>query len=144
MSDRMRTLNEIELADYYEKSHDESEFDERAAYPVEVRRNVTISVRFTGEEIDLLRSRAEVSGEKVTSYIRAAALQQASPLDRRRLLQALRRTSPRRSVSCAPERSGPNGVAAKRSDFAPDVLEWRPGRTAVRGASMQSRHTPTS
>lgn len=51
--------------------------------PVEVRRNVTISVRFTGEEIDSLRTRAEASGEKVTSYIRAAALQQASPLDRR-------------------------------------------------------------
>ncbi len=32
MSDRMRTMNGTELADYHEKSHDDSEFDERATY----------------------------------------------------------------------------------------------------------------
>ena len=86
-------MNETELAEYYDQSHDVSEFDESAAYQAEVRRNVTISVRFSDEEIALLRERAEASGEKVTAYIRAAALQQASPLDRRRLLHALEAAS---------------------------------------------------
>lgn len=86
-------MTEAEMADYYDRTHDLSEFEGGEAFPVEIRRDVTISVRFSEEEIALLRARAEAAGEKVTAYIRAAALQQASPLDRRRLLQALKAAS---------------------------------------------------
>jgi hypothetical protein len=86
-------MTEAELADYYDRTHDLSEFEGGEAFPVEIRRNVTISVRFSEEEMTVLRARAEAAGEKVTAYIRAAALQQASPLDRRRLLQALKAAS---------------------------------------------------
>lgn len=86
-------MTEAELAGYYDQTRDVSEFDESAAYPVEVRRNVTISVRFSEEEIATLRGRAEAAGVKVTAYIRAAALQQAAPLDRLQLLAALEAAS---------------------------------------------------
>lgn len=93
MRRRKGDMTEAELADYYDQTHDLSEFEGGEEFPVEVRRNVTISVRFSEEEMALLRTRAEAVGEKVTAYIRAAALQQASPLDRRRLLQALKDAS---------------------------------------------------
>ena len=43
---------------------------------------MTISVRFSPEEIEELRARAEDAGVKVTSFIRAAALEATSPVDR--------------------------------------------------------------
>lgn len=89
MSMSTKREHEAALAEAYQDSHDLSGFDEDAAEPVEVRRNVTISVRFSDEEIAVLRERAESADVKVTAYIRAAALQQAVPLDRRRLLAAL-------------------------------------------------------
>lgn len=45
-------------------------------------RSVTISIRFSDQEIAELRDRAEQGGVKVTSFIRAAALEAASPVDR--------------------------------------------------------------
>lgn len=56
------------------------------AESVEVRRNVTISVRFSDEEIALLRERAEGAGTEVAACIRAAALQQAAPVDRMQVI----------------------------------------------------------
>jgi len=47
-----------------------------------VKRNVTISVRFSPEELKDLRQRADEAGVKVTSFIRAAALEATSPVDR--------------------------------------------------------------
>jgi hypothetical protein len=79
-----------ELAEHYDRTRDMSEFDEAAAYPVEVRRSVTISVRFSEDEIAQLRRAAEAAGLKLTAYIRAAALQAGSPVDRERLQAALR------------------------------------------------------
>jgi 2-iminoacetate synthase ThiH len=70
-----------ELADYYNEAEDLSGFDEDAV-PVTVRRSVTISVRFSDDEIAELRARAERAGVKVTSFIRAAALEATSPVDR--------------------------------------------------------------
>lgn len=93
MSDKTKAMTEAELAEHYDRTHDVSEFDESAAYPVEVRRNVTISVRFSEEEIEALRREAEAAGVKVTAYIRAAALQASSPVDRKRLQDALRAVS---------------------------------------------------
>jgi len=60
---------------------------------VEVPRNVTISVRFSQEEIGALRREADTAGVKVTAYIRAAALQASAPVDRKRLQEALRAVS---------------------------------------------------
>jgi uncharacterized protein len=48
--------------------------------PVEVRRNVTISVRFSAHEMESLRTKAEAAGTKVTAFIRAAALDAKRPL----------------------------------------------------------------
>ncbi|WP_286930762.1 plasmid mobilization protein [Aeromicrobium sp. UBA7512] len=70
-----------ELAEHYNETGDLSGFDETKAEPVAVRRAVTISVRFSDEEIAQLRERADQAGVKVTSFIRAAALEAASPVD---------------------------------------------------------------
>ncbi|MGH3500405.1 MAG: plasmid mobilization protein [Nocardioidaceae bacterium] len=93
MTNSSKPLTEAELAKHYEETRDLSSFEGGTAEPVEVRRNVTISVRFSDEEIALLRSRAAAAGAKVTAYIRAAALQQAAPLDRLQLLHALEAAS---------------------------------------------------
>ena len=93
MSKGTQGMTEREQAAYYNETHDVSEFDEGAAYPVVVRRNVTISVRFSEEEIEALRREAEVSGVKVTAYIRSAALNATSPVDHQRLRDALRAAS---------------------------------------------------
>lgn len=78
----MANKTEVELADYYNETEDVSEFVEENAVPVTVKRSVTISVRFSDEEIAELRTRAEQAGVKVTSFIRAAALEASSPVDR--------------------------------------------------------------
>jgi uncharacterized protein (DUF1778 family) len=77
-------MTERELAEYYNRTEDLSGFDEGAAVPVEPgRRDVTISVRFSAEEIEAVRAAADGVGEKVTAYIRAAALDGAAPAARR-------------------------------------------------------------
>ena len=78
-----------EIAKEYQTTRDLSGFEGAPTEPVEVRRNVTISVRFSDEEIGLLRARAEAAGTKVTALIRDAALQEAAPLDRRQLIRAV-------------------------------------------------------
>lgn len=87
-------ISEAELADYYNHTMDVSGFDGGSEVPIKVGRKVTISVRFSEEEIEALRGRAEAAGVKVTSYIRAAALEAANPVDRAtlaRLAQDLER-----------------------------------------------------
>jgi hypothetical protein len=93
MSRKSQGKSEKELAEFYDRTHDLSEFEGGEAFPVEVRRNVTISVRFSEEEIGELRREAEAAGVKVTAYIRAAALQANAPLDRKQLREALRAVS---------------------------------------------------
>jgi hypothetical protein len=81
MSDTTRTT-EAELADYYAATHDLSEFDGGEVVPVpRGRRDTVLSVRFSPEELDLLRLRAEEQGVKVTALVRSAALAQTSPID---------------------------------------------------------------
>ena len=75
-------MTDAELAEYYNRTQDTSDFDEDEEFPITVRRSVTISVRFSDDEIAELRARAEQAGVKVTSFIRAAALEAASPVDR--------------------------------------------------------------
>jgi predicted DNA binding CopG/RHH family protein len=78
----MAKMTEAELADDYNETKDLSEFDEANAVSLTVKRSITISVRFSDKEIEQLRARAEQAGVKVTSFIRAAALEAASPVDR--------------------------------------------------------------
>lgn len=93
MSKSTRAVTEAELATQYEETRDLSGFEGGSVEPVEVRRSVTISVRFSDEEIALLRERAEGTGTKVTAYIRAAALQQAAPVDRLQVIGLLEEVS---------------------------------------------------
>ena len=79
VSRRHPGASEAELADYYDRTHDLSGFD---LHPEEIipphgRLDVTISVRFSPDEIDFLRAEAERAGMKVTAFIRALALQHA-------------------------------------------------------------------
>lgn len=78
----MTAKSEADIAKHYNATEDLSDFDEAHAHPVTVKRSVTISVRFSEEEIADLRARAEEAGVKVTSFIRAAALEATSPVDR--------------------------------------------------------------
>jgi uncharacterized protein YegP (UPF0339 family) len=70
---RTMTKTDEEIANDYNESEDLSGFSGESE-PVEVRRNVTISVRFSASEIESLRAKAEEAGTKVTAFIRAAAL----------------------------------------------------------------------
>lgn len=87
-------LSEAELADHYDQTHDLSGFDlghPEAVTPARQRLDVTISVRFSPDEINLLRTEAERTGLKVTAFIRTLALQHASGrvLDRTALRKQL-------------------------------------------------------
>lgn len=75
-------MTEAALAEQYNRTRDTAAFDLDHPEPVTVKRNVTISVRFSEDEIEELRARAEKQGVKVTSFIRAAALEASSPVDR--------------------------------------------------------------
>lgn len=83
-------MTDAELADHYNQTQDASDFDEGEDVQVAVRRSVTISVRFSDKEITELRTRADQAGVKVTSFIRAAALEASSPVDRAALGQLAR------------------------------------------------------
>ncbi|GAB3049563.1 plasmid mobilization protein [Sediminivirga luteola] len=76
----MTTGHEAGLAGHYDSTRDTAGFTDEV--PIEARRQVTISVRFSEEEIAALRNRAEELGIKVTAFIRAAALDAERPLDR--------------------------------------------------------------
>ena len=78
----MGSNTESELADEYNTTEDLSGFDRSHAVPAKVKRAVTISVRFSDEEMAELRRRAERVNMPVTSFIRAAALEAARPVDR--------------------------------------------------------------
>lgn len=57
--------------------------------PVTVRRNVTISVRFSADEIAAIRRKADAAGMKVTAYIRQAALSGGEAIDRDKVARAV-------------------------------------------------------
>jgi hypothetical protein len=71
-------MTDEQLADYYEQTHDMSEFDLTApelVVPARQRLDVSITVRFTPDEIDALRATADTQGVKVTTLIRSLAVQ---------------------------------------------------------------------
>lgn len=78
-----KKMTEAEMAEYYNATGDLSEFEGTPTEKVEIgRREVTISVRFSAEEIEALRRRADAANMKVTRFIRAAALEAEHPIDR--------------------------------------------------------------
>lgn len=78
---------EAELADMYNETRDVVGFVD-SPEPVEVRRGVTISVRFSDDEMQALRARATEAGVKVTAFIRSAALELLTRSTARRWLNS--------------------------------------------------------
>ncbi len=105
----VKKKTEAKSADYYNETKELSEFDNENALPVTANRSVTISVRFSDEELAELRARAEQAGVKVTSFIRAAALNQ-----RARLTEPHSASLPG-TWSSAPTRSPSSWLAARNS-----------------------------
>jgi predicted DNA binding CopG/RHH family protein len=72
-------------ADYYDQTHDLSGFDGGEAVHLESAptgaRNVTLSIRLSPAELQLLGQRAAAAGIRLTTYIRGAALQAEAPPD---------------------------------------------------------------
>ena len=81
-----RNMTEDQLADYY---HDHRDDMDQWGDPEPIRKpdrlDVTISVRFTADEIAAVRQRAMEAGVKPTVFIRQAALHSTNQLDRRLL-----------------------------------------------------------
>jgi predicted DNA binding CopG/RHH family protein len=107
-------MTDAELADYYNSTHDLSEFDggkvitaARDAHPE--TRSVTISVRFSPSELVELEQLASAAGMRLTTFIRAAALDsEEPPVDRAEVLDLL--TALRESV----EGTNPRRVSGTR------------------------------
>lgn len=77
---------DAELADYYDRHRDLTDWSEPQPVQKPERLDVTISVRFTPAEIATIRTRAEAAGLKPTAYIRRCALaNERPPIDRGQL-----------------------------------------------------------
>ena len=104
-------MTDAELADYYNSTHDVSEFDGGEVVTTAPRihpetRSVTISVRFSPSELAAIEELANAAGMRLTAFIRAAALaSQEPPVDRAEVLDLL--TALRESVEgTKPQTSG--------------------------------------
>jgi len=91
MSKRRRRSDqqgEAEIAErYYERRHEDGDWDEPESLDKPVRLDVTLSVRFSREELEAVRTAAEQAGMKPTAFIRQAAVEALSRrrVDRTRL-----------------------------------------------------------
>ena len=73
----------------FKNTSDTNNADWGEPVPVKVRRNVTISVRFSADEIAAIRRQADAAGMKVTAYIRQAALSGGEAIDRDKVARAV-------------------------------------------------------
>lgn len=77
-ADPTAEMTERELAEYYDHTHDLSEFEGGEIKILDPQRqkrlDVSISVRFNPEQMDEIERQADETGLKVTTYIRTAAL----------------------------------------------------------------------
>lgn len=79
-------MTETELADYYERTGDLSEFEGGEVVKVAPgRKDSIVSVRFAAAELDAVERQAREAGMKLTAYIRASALSDAQVVDFDRL-----------------------------------------------------------
>jgi predicted component of type VI protein secretion system len=96
MSKRARRSDqttETQLAErYYERRDDDGEWGEPEPLEKPARLEVTLSVRFTADEINALRAAADKAGIKPTAFIRQAAMAALAhrPVDRARVEQDLK------------------------------------------------------
>lgn len=90
MTEPDSTATDAELAEHYNQYHDSTEWGEPQRADKPERLNVTISVRFTPDEIASIRAQAEGAGLKPTTSIRRCALvAEQTPIDRARLSRAV-------------------------------------------------------
>jgi hypothetical protein len=83
---------EAEIAEqYHQRRHEDEDWDEPEPLDKPSRLDVTLSVRFTREELEAVRAAAREAGLKPTAFIRQAAVEAMSrrPVDRARLQQNL-------------------------------------------------------
>lgn len=81
---------DAELAGYYDRHRDLTDWSEPQPVQRPERLDVTISVRFTPAEIATIRARAEAAGLKPTAYIRRCALaNEQPPIDRGQLARTV-------------------------------------------------------
>lgn len=78
MSEPGPTATDAELADYYDR-HRNGDWGEPQPVQRPERLDVTISVRFSSAEIEIVRARADDAGLKPTAYIRRCALASEDP-----------------------------------------------------------------
>lgn len=84
---------EAELAErYYERRDDDGDWGEPEPLEKPARLEVTLSVRFTADEIEALRAAADQAGIKPTAFIRQAAMAALAhrPVDRARVEKDLK------------------------------------------------------
>jgi hypothetical protein len=96
MGKRIRRTEQqsAEIAEgYYERRHEDGDWREPEPLDKPVRLEVTLSVRFSREELEAVRTAAEQAGIKPTAFIRQAAVAALSrrPVDRARLQHDLAR-----------------------------------------------------
>jgi hypothetical protein len=85
---RTEPEREAEIAErYYERRLEDGDWDEPERLDKPGRLDVTLSVRFSREELEAVRTAAEQAGIKPTAFIRQAAVEAVSrrPVDRARL-----------------------------------------------------------
>jgi hypothetical protein len=91
---RASQLTEAELAKrYYDRRHEDGDWALPEPLEKPARLEVTLSVRFSRDELEAVRAAAERAGIKPTAFIRQAAVEALSrrPVDRARLEQDLAR-----------------------------------------------------
>lgn len=85
-------MTEAQLAEYYQTHRDDTdEWGSPEVIKKPARLDVTISVRFTTDEIASVRERASQAGMKPTSFIRQAALEIEAPVNRSQLVKTFDR-----------------------------------------------------
>jgi hypothetical protein len=80
--------SEADIAErYYERRHEDRDWGEPERLVQPARLDVTLSVRFSREELGAVRTAAEQAGIKPTAFIRQAAMEALvrRPVDRARL-----------------------------------------------------------
>lgn len=81
---------DAELADYYDSHRDLTTWGPPEPRNASTRLDVTISVRFSADELAAVRASAEAAGLKTTTYIRQLVLAaDQAPLDRMRLAKTV-------------------------------------------------------
>jgi predicted DNA binding CopG/RHH family protein len=79
-------MTETELADYYDRTSDLSEFEDGEVVEIEPGpKSSVVSVRFAAGELEAVERQANKAGMKLTAFIRASALSGAHVVDLDRL-----------------------------------------------------------